>query len=185
MAETLEDVRRLEGEARRAYERGRARIGLTQAALVAPVAALAFLQCTSAAPIALAVTLLTGVVGLAAWRGQDYGRGGRAGLAAGLSPFALPLVANATGVLCSATVCAILPATCVAGGLLGGLVLGTRSRGPRQPSVRFWLSAVAVTLAAGAVGCLGAGLLGLLGMGAGLATGTAPVLVLRRLRASA
>ena len=54
----------------------------------------------------MAVALLTALVGVLAWRGQDYGRGGRAGLAAGLSPFALPLASNATGLLCSATVCA-------------------------------------------------------------------------------
>jgi hypothetical protein len=75
-----------------------------------------------------------------------------------------------------------MPAACVAGGFVGGLVLGTRRRGRQSGTPRFWLSALAVALAAGTVGCLGAGLMGLAGMVAGMAGGAAPVLVLRRLR---
>lgn len=184
MAELLLDDLRLEAQARRAYERGRTQLGLTRATLVAPLAALAFLQCTSttAVPITLAVAVLAGMVGVMAWRGQDYGRGASAGLFAGLAPCMLPLLSTATGVFCDTTLCAVMPATCVVGGILGGFVLGTRRRGPRQAGARFWTSALAVTLAAGAVGCLGAGLMGLAGLVAGLLAGAAPALVLRRLR---
>jgi hypothetical protein len=184
MAEIVLDDLQLEALARRAYERGRAQLGLTRATLVAPLAALAFLQCTtaSALPVALAVTVLAGLVGVSTWRGLDYGRGASVGLAAGLAPCALPLLSTATGLFCSATICAVMPAACVAGGFVGGLVLGTRRRGPRQTASRFWMSAIGVTLAAGTVGCLGAGLMGLVGMVAGLAGGAAPVLVLRKLR---
>jgi hypothetical protein len=181
MAELAMDDRQLQALARRAYERGRARLGLTRAAVVAPVAALAFLQCTSAFPIALAVAVLAGLVGLLSWRGQDYGRGGRAGLVAGLAPFAVPLLSSATGILCG-NICVVMPAACVAGGLLGGLALAVRLQGRPGRGSRFWLSALAVTLSAGAVGCLGAGLMGLFGMAAGLFGGATPGVVLRHLR---
>ena len=129
----------LEARARGAYERGRTRLGLGRARLVAPVAAAAFLQCSAATafPIALAVALLVALAGLFAWRGLDYARGANAGLVAGLGPFAVPLLSTFTGLFCSETVCVILPATCVAGGLLGGLVLGLGSWGPRESPARF------------------------------------------------
>ncbi len=170
----------LASRAARAYERRRVQIGALRALSVAPVAALAFLQCTTAGPTVVALAALLGVVGVTGWRGQDLGRGATAGLAPGLAPFLVPLLSQATGVFCNATVCAVLPATCVAGGVLGGIALGAVHPGPRRSALQFWAGAVAVTLAAGAVGCIQAGLLGLLGMAAGLAAGSIPVIVVRR-----
>ena len=173
---------RVERLALRAYERGRARLGLARAAAVTPVTALAFLQCstTTAVPVALAVAVLAALVGVFAWRGQDLGHGAKAGLVAGLGPFALPLLSKATGLFCSTVVCAVLPAVCAVGGLAAGIVLGICGGGPRHSSRRFWLSALAVTLCAGTVGCLGAGLMGLLAMALGLGVAVVPALLLRR-----
>lgn len=166
--------------ARRAYERGRLGRAARQAAGLAPVAALAFLHCVPVAPTAVGITALVGLATLYAWLGRDWRRGLLAGLAAGLGPFVLPLLARPWTHACYEPVCLYIPGVCLAGGLLGGLVLGTTGLGRHEDPRAFGTAALSVTLVCGAVGCLFAGLGGLAGMGVGLTAGTLPALVLRR-----
>jgi hypothetical protein len=91
----------------------------------------------------------------------------------------LPLVSQATGYFCSATVCLVLPTVCVAGGVVGGVALGLLGKRPFGDHVGFWVAAVSVTAVLGSVGCLMAGLAGIAGLAVGLLIGAAPVLVAR------
>lgn len=109
----------LEARARRAYERGRLVWGVKRAAWVAAVAGLALLTCANLAVTAGCVFVLGALVTALLWRGQEFADGVRPGLAAGLVPFALPVLSQATGYFCSATVCLVLPTVCVLGGIVG------------------------------------------------------------------
>jgi hypothetical protein len=172
--------------ARRAYELSRVRLGLRRAALAAPLAALALYHCIQAgraAATAVGITAFAALVALFTWRGEGYGRGVRTGIAAGIGPLLLPLLARWTGLLCSATVCEVLPAAAVLGGCLGGLALAGGSLVRERRGWEFWFSAVAVTVTLGSVGCLHAGLAGLGGMALGLLAGTLTPLALRAVTA--
>jgi hypothetical protein len=112
-------------------------------------------------------------------RGEDHARGARAGLLAGLAPLAMPPAAQAYALWQPATA-AVVPAGCLLGGLLGGVVLAVLGTRAARASRDFWIAALTVCLAAGAGGCLFAGLLGLTGMALGLGLGAAPLLAARR-----
>jgi hypothetical protein len=170
----------LAARARSAYERGRLRWALGRAAVAAALSAVALIGCPShTAPAACAAAL--GVL-LAAclWRGGAWAHGARLGFAAGLAPCLLPAAARAAHA-CNGSICLALPAICVGGGVMAGLLLGWL--GPRQRGHgdrRFWLAAASVVLLAGATGCLAAGLAGLGGMALGLLAGAAaPALAAR------
>ena len=169
----------LEARGRRAYEWGRLRWGSKRAILVAAVAGSALLTCTNLAATSGCVLLLALLVTALLWRGQEFAEGVRPGLVAGLVPFVLPVVSQATGYFCSATVCLFLPTVCVAGGVVGGAALGLQGRRPFGDHLGFWVSAVSVTAVVGSVGCLMAGLAGIAGLAVGLLLGAAPVLVAR------
>jgi hypothetical protein len=170
---------RLEARARRAYEAGRMVWAAKRATAVAALAGLALASCANLWATAGSVLVLAGLVTALLWRGEEFGEGVRPGLVAGLAPFALPVASQATGYFCSATVCLVLPAVCVAGGIVGGAVLGLQGRRPFAHHMGFWISAVTVTAVLGSVGCLVAGLAGVLGLGLGLLLGAAPGLVYR------
>jgi hypothetical protein len=169
----------LEDEARRAYEWGRATWASKRALVVAALSGLALLTCTNVAATAGCVVLLAVLVGALLWRGQEFAEGVRPGLLAGLVPFLLPLISQATGYLCSETVCLVLPVVCVAGGVVGGAALGVLAKRPFGEHLGFWIAAVSVTAVLGSVGCLMAGLAGIGGLAVGLLVGAAPVLVAR------
>jgi hypothetical protein len=164
---------RLVRRARRAYEWGRLRQALGTAAWVAPMAALSAITCGhpwTTVSVGLVLSLL---VTLLLWRGGDLGRGVRPGLLAGLAPLLLP--AAACGHACIGGVCVLLPAVCVIGGTLCGLVVAAFTFGtlPRRPLVLS--SAFAVAGLVGAMGCLLLGLSGVVGMAAGMALGATPL----------
>lgn len=169
----------LEARARRAYEGGRLAWGLKRAVVVAALAGLALPSCSNLAATAGCVVLLAFVVTALLWRGEELAEGVRPGLVAGLVPFVLPVVSQATGYFCSATVCLFLPTVCVAGGVVGGAALGAQGRRPFGDHLGFWISAVSVTAVLGSVGCLMAGLAGIAGLAVGLLLGAAPVLFAR------
>lgn len=169
----------LETRARRAYEWGRLVWGSKRAAVVATLSGLALLSCTNPAATAGCIVLLALLVTALLWRGQEFAEGVRPGLLAGLVPFVLPVMSEATGYFCSATVCLVLPTVCVAGGVVGGVMLGVQGRRPFRDHLGFWVAAVAVTAVLGSVGCLMAGLAGIAGLAVGLLLGAAPVLVAR------
>ncbi len=170
---------RLEGRARLAYERGRLAWALRRGWFVPMVASLALFGCEQRAATLACIGLLAATVVGLLWRGGAYAHGVGPGLLAGLAPFLLPVAAQATGHACAATLCVFLPTFCIAGGVVGGVVLG--AQGHRLPAEQrgFWVSAVVVAALAGSVGCLVAGLAGVTGMALGLALGAAPALALR------
>ena len=174
MANRAEDLR---ARARRAYERGRLRRALPVAVAIPPVASLAFVQCVDPLPSVLCALALAVGVAVLLYRGQDWGRGARAGLAAGMAPFAFPILVEASG---SPALCELLPWFCAAGGVFAGLVLASRRRALVKKPSAYWIAAALVAALAGAVGCLIAGVAGLLGLAAGLAVGAAPALVLAK-----
>ena len=174
MASRAEDLR---ARARRAYERGRLRRALPVAVAIPPVASLAFVQGVEPLPSVLCAIALAIAVAVLLYRGQDWGRGARAGLAAGMAPFAFPILVEASG---SPALCELLPWFCAAGGVCAGLVLASRRRALVKKPSAYWIAAALVAALAGAVGCLIAGVAGLLGLAAGLAVGAAPALVLAK-----
>ena len=109
-------------------------------------------------------------------RGQDWGRGARAGLIAGMAPFLFPILIETFG---SPELCEQLPWFCGAGGVAAGLFLGTRRRMRNADRKAYWTAACAVALLAGAAGCWLAGAAGLAGLGLGFAAGAVPALALR------
>jgi hypothetical protein len=163
----------LKVRARRAYEGARLRRALVPAVLIPPVASLAFLQCAQPLPSVACSVALGLVVAAMLFRGQDWGRGARAGLAAGLAPFGLPLVIEMFG---SPSLCELLPWFCAAGGLIAGLLLASRRRVQFENPRAYWATAFLVTLLAGTIGCWIAGVAGLTGLAAGLAVGAMPAL---------
>jgi hypothetical protein len=165
--------------ARRAYERGRALLGLRIATVVVPMAVVSWTACGNGAATLLGSVALTALVVAAVWHGRDAGRGARIGLAAGVLPLLLPVLVAFTGHLCDTSVCMLFPAACLGGGVAGGVVLGllaTRAglgpSGLASAGLAAWLC--------GSLGCLVAGSVGITVLLAGLAFGLAPVLSLRR-----
>jgi hypothetical protein len=169
----------LEPQARRAYEVGRLAWALKRALIVAAATGVVLQSCADLGATTLAVAPLAVLVTGLLWRGRDCADGVRPGLMAGLAPFVLPLWSQSTGYFCSLTVCVVLPAVCVAGGVVGGAVLGVQGRRPFGTHAGFWVSAVLVTALLGSAGCLVVGLAGIAGMALGLCLGVAPVLVAR------
>jgi hypothetical protein len=167
--------------ARRAYEWGRVRAALPRLLFVAPLTVLSLVACgryaaTGAVSVALALILLACL-----WQGRQAGRGARAGLLAGLGPLWLPLGVPVSAHACTESSCLLFPLACVAGGILGGLVvwrLGARAScgGVCDAScASYALAALSVAALTGSLGCLVAGLAGVLGMILGMAGGALPL----------
>jgi hypothetical protein len=167
----------LKARARRAYEHGRLRRAVSVAVVIPPVASLAFVQCVDPRASVVCAIALALLIAALLHRGQDWGRGARAGLVAGMAPFAFPIAIETLG---SPALCELLPWFCGAGGICAGLVLASRRRVHVEKPSNYWIAAALVAALAGAVGCLIAGAAGLLGLAAGLAIGAAPALVLAR-----
>jgi hypothetical protein len=168
-----------EQRVRRAYEFGRVLLGVRRAALVAPMAALSLVACERPGPTWLAASLLAAVVVLFEWRGQAFARGARVGLVAGLPPLLLPLIVRATLHVCNATFCLPYSTVCLGAGVVGGGFMGLSAvrRGVHGSGVA---AAALVASLAGSLGCLVAGLGGVVGLVAGLGLGAAPLIALRR-----
>jgi hypothetical protein len=165
----------LAARALRAYEWGRLRAALPAAVVAVPMIALSFAVCRQYAASSAGGAALVAVLLAAAWRGQDFGRGARAGLVAGLGPLLLPLATCFH--LCAGGTCLLAPTTCVVAGAVGGVVVTSLARrgGAPGPSRRYLAASLAVAALAGSLGCVIAGLGGVLGMALGLAAGSAPV----------
>jgi hypothetical protein len=169
----------LQARARSAYERGRLRAALPLTATSVPMVALALLATGRLAATLAGGALLAALLAAASWRGQDFARGARTGLLAGLGPYLLPLATRCTAHLCVDGVCLLYPAVCISGGVLAGLavVFLARRAVPRAPSAAYVGAALAVAGLAGSLGCVMAGAVGVFGMAGGLAVGATPLLL--------
>ena len=167
----------LSARARRAYERGRLLSALPAVAFALPMVALSVVLCDRPAASAGCGLALVVVLLAAAWRGQPFARGTRAGLVAGLGPLLLPMATCFH--LCAGGVCLFAPTACVVAAMLGGAALGLYARrrvAGRPEAGGYLVTALGVAALVGSLGCVIAGASGLIGMAIGLALGTAPVL---------
>jgi hypothetical protein len=174
------DLNVLEARVRRAYERGRALRALTRSAPLLAIGALVLLLDRRPVLVLGIDGLLFATAVLLLWRGQQAGRGMLAGLAAGAIPLLSGVCLQGYQLLCRAPVMMSgCFAVCSAGGLLaGGLIAWTAQR--RGATSAFVLSAGTVALLMGTLGCVCAGVGGVVGLFWGLAV---PI-VARQLRAA-
>ena len=168
----------LERRARWAYELGRAAWASHALLLVLPLLIVARLL---GRPPAL-VFALGGVVVFVAFGAamlhRRYARAVLAGVLAGLPAFALPVIIRSLGIvrLGPTTLDPCLPASIVAGLMAGAYLAARTVEEKHRPS--YWLVAALVAAPLGTLGCIVVGGAGVLGLVAGLAAGTLP-LVLR------
>ncbi|PZR05622.1 MAG: hypothetical protein DI536_31725 [Archangium gephyra] len=176
------DLARLSREARSRYERARLGLSVAGAAPVLFVVAAAAVLGKRPSSVAFFGGLLfvTGVVLL--WRGRDLRLALWPGVLTGLIPLAFALIAN-FGHGCSGDHCSSLcvPA-CTAGGVTAGVVVSVIATRLKL-GWRFWLSASAVSMLTGAMGCACVGYSGVLALVGGFAVGLTPQ-VARRVFAS-
>lgn len=167
----------LADRARRAYELGRVRRALKVALFVPVLTALAVACCGPKAGALVCGGLLSVAVVALLWRGEAAGRAVLPGVLAGLAPFSLAVCGALGGHPCvEGPWCTFLVGACFVGGLVGGLfVAASSSRGNwRELGVGAGLAALT-----GALGCVVAGTVGVVGLGAGVLFGALPVFALR------
>lgn len=180
------ELARIERRTRFAYELGRLRRALIGVAPVLVIVALAT-ALTDRPASAIAFGASTVALGIAMlWHGRDPQRAVLPGVAAGLIPLVFALLASHLHV-CGADGCTSLcvPA-CTVGGVIAGLVVASVGRqrtvdgsvdGKRGVGPWFWVSASALTLLTGAMGCACLGYSGVIGLGLGFGAGMVPGLV--------
>jgi hypothetical protein len=158
--------------ARRRYERARLTSALRASWYVVPLAAVSLAGCgRPAATIAVGLGLLALVTYLG-WRGGAHRRAIAPGVLGGVVPLIVPPAINLTGHPCLGGICMAATAACLAGGFVGALVVGLHSARLRQSSLALSLVVAALV---GSLGCVLAGLSGVLGMAAGFVVAAGPV----------
>jgi hypothetical protein len=168
----------IERRARMRYEWARAKRALVGFAPLLVVVAVA--TAVARHPSATAAFGIAAFVGGAAmlWYGRDPKRAVLPGVLAGFVPLALALCTSHMRD-CSGDGCMMMcvPA-CSVGGLVAGLAVASIGNQRRAGSV-FWLSASALALFTGAMGCACVGYAGVVGLAIGFAAGVAPGLLRR------
>jgi hypothetical protein len=116
-------------------------------------------------------------VWLSLFLGREFRRGVLPGIAAGIFPLVMATTAEMVGHSCSAEGCVswCVPA-CIAGGVTGGALLSWSARRREWPLSQLLVGGW-VSILCGALGCSCVGYSGIVGMVAGLAIPTAPVLI--------
>ena len=153
----------------------RALIGFSPVLLVVAVAAATARHPSVTAAFGMGV-FVAGAVML--WYGRDPKRAVLPGVLAGFVPLALALcTSHVHG--CSGEACMMMCVpTCSAGGFVAGLaVAGVANR--RRAGAVFWVSAAALALLTGAMGCVCMGYPGVAGLAVGFAAGVVPGLLRR------
>jgi hypothetical protein len=172
------DLRHVRQRARRAYELGRLRRALLGVAPVLVIVAVA--ACVAHRPAStLSFGIVTVTLGAAMlWFGREPQKAVLPGIAAGLVPLVFALCANQVHV-CGADGCSTLclPA-CALGGAVAGLAVASVGN-QRKAGPWFWVSASALALFTGAMGCACIGYSGVLGLGVGFGGGMVPGLIRR------
>ena len=175
---------RLERRARRAYELGRAAWAsqalvfvlplLVAARLIGRPPELVFGLGGAAATVAFGAAMLH----------RRYARAVLAGVLAGLPAFALPVIIRSLGIvpLGPLTLDPCIPASVVSG-ILAGAYLAARTV-EEKDRLSYWLVAALVAAPLGTLGCSVVGGAGVLGLVAGLAVGTLPLVLRTGLRRS-
>lgn len=172
------ELLRLRRRVRWAYELARLRGALLGAApVLAVVIAAAYFGHRSSSTLGFGAAAVAAGVGML-WYGRDPQRAVLPGVMAGLVPLVLALCANqvhACGVDGCTTLC--VPA-CAVGGVVAGLaVAGVGNQ--RKAGPWFWVSASALALLTGSMGCACIGSAGVVGLGLGFGAGMVPGLLRR------
>jgi hypothetical protein len=134
------------------------------------------------------VFILGGVLAVLTWAlamlHDRYARAVLAGVLAGLPAFALPVIIRSLGIirLGETALDPCLPASFVSG-ILAGAFVSARAVDEKH-RLSYWLAAVVTAALTGTLGCSVAGGAGVLGLMAGVAAGTAPVVLRLGLRRS-
>ncbi|HEY8943590.1 MAG TPA: hypothetical protein VIM73_04980 [Polyangiaceae bacterium] len=168
------DIDQFERRARAQYEWARAKraiVGLAPFSLVA--AAAAFMAERPAVALVLGGVVFVWAA-LLLWYGREPRRAVLPGIGAGLVPLTFALCATLVEHGCMGDGClrVCIPA-CAIGGVVAGLtVAGIGHR--RRQGAAFWISASAIALLTGAMGCASAGYVGVGGMLVGYAAGLVP-----------
>lgn len=166
----------LEQRTRHAYERGRVKFALLAALPVVVVAAICsrvahetMLGCgVGAAMFVLAVVFF--------WRGRGLGRGVLPGIAAGSLPFVAMLAAQMYGHSCTGSTCMVcIPVTALSAAI-AGIVIGRFARRSNHVAAS-WVSAAVFATLIGSIACACVGVGGLIGLVAGLAVGSVPLVL--------
>ena len=174
------ELAKIERQLRRQYEFGRAKravLGLAPLLLVAVAAAVVGHHPT--ATVAFGAAAFT-VGTLMLWYGREPQRAVLTGALAGFVPLVLALCSSrmhgCVGDGCMMTCVPI----CSLGGLVAGLAVASVGN-QRRAGAPFWLSASALALLTGAIGCACVGYSGLAGLAIGFAAGVVPGLLRRSL----
>jgi hypothetical protein len=170
------DLDQLRHRARVAYEWSRLRralIGFAPALVLATVASWLGGKPVASAPFGLGL-FFAGVIAL--WYGREPKRAVLPGIAAGFFPVVLTIATMHVGHLCLGDRCtSACMAACIVGGIGAGLAVGVV--GMRKHSrFLFWITASALVLCTGAMGCACLGYAGLVGLAAGYGAGILPAL---------
>ena len=170
------DEHRLAARARRAYEFGRLRWATRVAWVVLLLIAVSFAAVGGSRVSAATGALLLVTATALRWRGgAAMAAAVRAGLAAGLIPFALLLTLKCGGALCTVGDCITHCARfCASGGLAAGVLLAVRARHHGDHVARFLTAASAVAALTGLLGCFVGGLTGMAWMLMGELVATLP-----------
>ena len=150
-----------------AYERGRLFRALRTSSTVLPMVLVSFGGCGRPATAIVIGLVLATVATWLVWRGGSAGRAVASGLFAGLASLLFPLVACRVLEYCE--VGGVLPlAACVLGGLGSGAMVTRRAMRENEDRGLFILAGGTIAALVGALGCISAGLGGVVAMTAGL-----------------
>jgi len=172
----------LERRGRLRYELGRAAWASHVLLLLIPVLLVARLLQRPATLVFAVGGVLMVIAFALAWLHDRYARAVLAGVLSALPALALPAILRILGIvrLGSTVLDPCIPASFFAG-VLAGAFVSARAVEERH-RVSYWVTALVAAALTGALGCTVAEGMGVLGLTAGLAAGSAPVLLRARLR---
>ena len=172
----------LAARARQAYEGGRLRWALQSGWIVAALFALSAVTVGPSPVSAVVAALLLTATTLMRWRGGPWTAAVRAGLLAGLIPYALLLVLKCGGgAFCSLGGCMThCIRFCAFGGLAAGALLATRARRHDTARAPFLAGATLIAALTGLMSCFVGGLTGMAWMLLAELVATVPALALSR-----
>jgi hypothetical protein len=171
----------LAARARRAYEAGRLGWATQIAWVVLTLVGVSFVAVgASTISAATGVALLAATIALR-WRGRVWSAAVRAGLTAGLIPYALLLTFSCgSGLYCALGGCVEhCVRFCGIGGLAAGVLLAARARHHGEQTAQFMLASSVVAALTGLLGCFVGGLTGMLWMVVGELAATIPAFALQ------